>query len=128
MTVEDLQRKIGELNKQINDEVARNPAPRTNDPSSAFPSGTWILAIVCFAWAFGGDQVDQIKPYVEMSWMYVAGLGALLALAALVRSILWIFKSRPKSGKEYTQNTSKVRELQAQKRELQQKLKELEEE
>lgn len=117
--------EIAELDRRINKELANTKVPRLNLKYQSFPAASWVAAAVLFAyWLYGGIIHEGVHDTFGF-WAFV--LGILTALFALYNTVMFILKGGRKSDNKYAQATSHVQELQAQKMELQKKLKDLDE-
>lgn len=119
--VEQLQHRIAEIDKQINEILVTKRLPPLKPPKP-FPLGTWILVLAVGAYYFFGDLLPFVGSYYgELSRyaMYAAGV---LLLLALLRSLMWLFSGKPKTPPEYIEAHQKVKELQEQRRLLEKEL------
>jgi hypothetical protein len=123
MTRDELQRRIAQVNRDINDEVSKSPLP--NFKPKPFPTGAWVLGIICAALGLFGGQINALKPYYDDYGEYGFYAAAVFGIYAVLRTLLWLFQGKPKGSREYMESTTHVRELQERRRELEMQLKEI---
>ena len=125
MRREDLLREIARIDDEINAVVGAAELPRLN--AVPFPTGTWVLAILCLAWwQFGGHIPGVFIFHLETArWAFYVGL--LLAVFGFLSTIRWMFSGRSYQEKSsaYTDASRKARELQERRRDLQAELRAL---
>ena len=119
--IEDIQRQIADIDKQINKILVENRLPPLKPPKP-FPLGTWIVASFLAAYYLFGDLIPVVGEYRTTYAQYV--LWATLAVAALavLRTVLWLFSRKPKTPPEYVEVTRQVQDLQNQRRLLEKEL------
>lgn len=120
---EDIQRRIGEVNREINEEVAKTTIPEYKP--KVFPTGSWILAVLGAAWWLAGSEVPQVAAYHQDYGEYGLYVAVIVGAYALLKTVLWLFQGKPTGGAEYINATARVRELQEKRRDLEMQLKEL---
>jgi hypothetical protein len=120
---EDIQRRIGEINREINEEVGKTTLPEYKP--KLFPTGLWIFAAVCAGWWLFGNQVPQAAQYHAEYGEYGLYAAVVIGAYALFKTVLWLFQGKPKGSAEYMNATARVRELQDKRRDLEMQLKEL---
>ncbi|MCX7964155.1 MAG: hypothetical protein N2644_06720 [Candidatus Sumerlaea chitinivorans] len=121
--IQEIQRQIAELDKQINNLIAEHRLPPIK-PAKPFPLGTWILALLVAAWWLFGDMVPMVGSYRQMTTPYDWYATLILGALALLRTVLWLLGRPRKTPPEYLEVTRKVQELQEQRRLLQKELRE----
>lgn len=128
MNRESLQREIARLDQEINAVISSTEIPRLD--VRPFPTGTWLLAILCFAWSLFGQLVPGAARwhYKTANWAWIAGI--VLGVVAILATISWLLRKRGQRGHsdDYMQLSRRTRELQEQRRELQAELRALNEE
>ena len=125
MRREDIQREIARLDDEINRVVGSAELPKLQ--ARPFPSGTWMLAILCLAWwQFGGYIPGTFRFHLETArWAFYIGLA--LAAMAFISTVFWMFSGQGYETKSqaYTDASRKARELQERRRDLQSELRAL---
>lgn len=124
MTHSEVQNRIAEIDRQVNSEVAGSKLPLTTTYRN-FPTTTWVLAAVAFAWSFYGDAVPGSLNFHDHYSVYAWYTGLILAALALWGTVLYLFQPRPKISDAYRESTARVRTLQEERRELMVRLREL---
>ena len=124
MTRDQLQHEITALDRQINQEIAANKLSNTNLKHRSFPTGSWVGAVGLFALGVLSGSIPALKPMAPFGWLLMLA-GAFFALFALWSTIMFLIKGRVKYDKSYGKAMEKVALLQAQRQELQKKMKEL---
>lgn len=123
MTRAQIQQQLVDLDRQINEESAKNRVPSLNARNRSIPWGNWVsAAIFVGAGIFGGQVVPKLH---EQYGQYALILGAIFGLSAAVRTVLFFVKGRAKNDKAYAQAAEKIRQLQEKRTELQRQLKEI---
>ena len=122
MTREDIQRRIADLDNEINRILGNARLPSLE--VRPFPKGTWILSALCLGYYFFGGDLPYVDAYHSEYAKYAFGASGILAVLALWSSLTWLFRRRGGFSKEYGEATAKVRDLQNERRELQAELKE----
>jgi type VI protein secretion system component VasK len=128
MRREQLQREIARLDEEINQVISSTEIPRLD--MRPFPTGTWIFAILCFAWSLFGGLIPGAGVYhmETAGWAWIAGI--VFVILAVISTISWFLRRRgykERSG-EYLQASRQARELQEKRRDLQAELRSLNEE
>jgi len=122
MRREDLLREIAEIDDQINSVIGAVELPKLN--AVPFPTGTWVLAILCFAWwQFGGYIPGAFIFHLETArWAFYLGL--VLSVFGFISTVRWMFSGRSYEAQSsaYTDASRKARELQERRRDLQAEL------
>jgi hypothetical protein len=121
--IEDLQRQIAEIDKQINKILVEKRLPPLKPPKP-FPLGSWILAILLAAYYLFGDMIPVVGGYHALYSQYSMYAAMVVAAYALLRSVLWLFGKNPKTPPEYLEASQQVKELQNQRRLLEKELRE----
>jgi len=122
--IEDLQRQIAEIDKQINKILVEKRLPPLKPPKP-FPLGSWILAILLAAYYLFGDMIPVVGEYHALYSQYSMYAAMVVAAYALLRSVLWLFGRNPKTPPEYLEASQQVKELQNQRRLLEKELREV---
>lgn len=126
-TRQELQAKIAELDRRINEELAKTRLPSLDARRRQFPKADYVVAALLIGYHYFGEQIPVIGQFHDTTSPWDLYLGLAVAAIAVLRTILWLFKGSPKTDANYVAATSVVRDLQAQKRDLQAQLKELSE-
>ncbi len=128
MNRESLQRRIAQLDEEINQVITATEIPKLD--VRPFPTGTWLVAILCFAWSQFGSLIPGARQYhlETAKWAWIAGI--VLGVIAILSTISWFFRRRGYKGRSdnYMAASRKARELQEKRRELQAELRSLTEE
>ncbi|MCX7718194.1 MAG: hypothetical protein N2111_07315 [Candidatus Sumerlaeaceae bacterium] len=124
-TRQELQARIAELDRRINEELSKTRLPSLDSRRRQFPKADYIVAALLIGYHYVGGQIPVIGQFHDITSPWDLYLGAAVAAIAVLRTILWVFKGNPKADANYVAATSAVRDLQAQKRDLQAQLKEL---
>ncbi|MCX7626150.1 MAG: hypothetical protein N2Z21_08065 [Candidatus Sumerlaeaceae bacterium] len=121
--VEEIQRQIAELDKQINKILTERRLPPLKPPKP-FPLGTWILAALAGGYYLFGDLIPVVGQFYATYQRYALYATLALGAYALVRTALWLFSRKPKTPPEYLEASQQVQELQNQRRLLEKELRE----
>lgn len=121
--VEEIQKQIAELDKQINQILVEKRLPPLKPPKP-FPLGSWILAAVVGAYYLFGDLLPAVGGLHAAYQTYALYATLALGAYALLRTVLWLFSGKPKTPPEYIEATRQVQELQNQRRLLEKELRE----
>jgi hypothetical protein len=123
MTREDIQRRIADLDTEINRILGNARLPSLE--IRPFPKGTWILFGLCLVYYFFGADIPYVDAYHNQYARYAFYASGILAILALWGTLTWLFRRGGGFSKEYGEATAKVKDLQNERRELQAELKEL---
>jgi len=126
-TRQELQARIAELDRRINEELAKTRLPSLDAKRAFFPKADYIVAALLIGYHYFGQQIPGIGSFHDTTSPWDLYLGLFVGVIAVLRTIRWVLKGRVKSDANYVAATSAVRDLQAQKRDLQAQLKELSE-
>lgn len=124
-TRQELQQQLADVDRQINSELSQTKLPDLRSEHGQFPLPLFILAAICFAWYAAGNMIPIAGEYHSMTARWVMYAGGVLVLLGVFRTLQWIIKRRPKGDAKYMEATTRVRELQQQRREIQRQIKEL---
>ncbi len=119
--IEELQRQIAEIDKQINKILVEKRLPPLKPPKP-FPLGTWILALLVFGYYLFGDMIPYVGQYYADYGKYAMYVAGVVAILAVLRTVLWLFSRNPKTPPEYLEASQQVKELQDQRRLLEKEL------
>jgi hypothetical protein len=125
MSKTQLMEQIAALNRQITEETAANRVPSLNIKNRSFPMPTWISAIVLLGVGVMGPGLPFIGPTMkEFSFAapVLMGLGALVTLFAIFRTLMWLIKGNQKVDRGYSKKMDRVQELTTQRNALQKQL------
>ena len=125
MNKTQLMEQIAELNRQMNELTAANRVPSLNIKNRSFPLPTWISAIVLLGVGVMGPGLPFVGPTMkEFSFAapVLMGLGALVTLFALYRTLMWLIKGNQKVDRGYSKKMDQIQELTAQRNALQKQL------
>jgi len=122
--IEEIQKKIAEIDKQINTILVEKRLPPLKPPKP-FPLMTWILALVLLGYYLFGDALPYVGPYYQPYGEYSMYGALVVGVVALLRTLLWLFSRNPKTPPEYLEASRKVQDLQDQRRLLEKELREL---
>lgn len=118
-TRQEILKRISDLDRQINSELAQQRAPTLEQTHRSFPIMDWAAAVVCYAWVQFGANIPGVQDFHGASAKYVFWAAIALAVLALIRSVLWFVK-RPRGRMQgYAEMTERVRRLQDERRDLQ---------
>lgn len=122
MNRQQLMAEIAALDQKINAAAAAARAPRLNTSYSKFPLASFISAAFFIAVGlFGPPYAPPAVPGIAFT--AAIGLGVLIALFAVYRTLRWLMsKRKPSSVNEYRNQTDEVRELQERRKQLQAQL------
>lgn len=110
--------QIAEIDRQLNAEYDKNRAPKgSGNPFKPFPWGPWVFALVILAYGAFGGMIET--DFHGRFGGYFVIVGIVLLVLALIRTLFWVFTRGGKSNREYLNQTEHLRELQAQRQELQ---------
>jgi len=118
----ELQQKIADLDRKINEEVAKAGRVKTLRTQEVnFPLGTWILAIVVAAWwAAGGAILPDLHEQTAF-WAFI--VAAIIGLVAIYRTVMFVLRKVKPQKMGYSQTESaEMLGLRKQRAELQKKL------
>lgn len=121
MRREQLLREIAEIDDRINQAVTSAELPTFE--YKPFPLGTWILAIMLFAWSRFGSMIPEAYAYYDQTKTYAFYGAIVLGALALIRSVLWLLRGH--GGRAYQKKSSAYMEASRDARELQEKRREL---
>jgi hypothetical protein len=130
MDREQLLDQIAELNHKINQEVAAQKAPEFGGADVRFPTGTIVAGCIVYAWSVFGDQLTFLPgavPFHRRASEYAIYVVYLLAALAVIQILRMLTRGKPKIDPEYAESAERVRQLQNERRLLQEKLKSLSE-
>ncbi|MGB9690869.1 MAG: hypothetical protein ACPL7D_01730 [Candidatus Sumerlaeaceae bacterium] len=119
--IEELQQRIAELDKQINQILIEKRLPPLKPPKP-FPLGTWIIALLLGGYYLFGDLIPVVGQHYGDYAKYVLYAAVAVAALALLRTVLWLFSRNPKTPPEYLEASRRVKELQDQRRLLEKEL------
>lgn len=126
MGKQELIQQLAALDHQINTQLAQTELPRSSGVYRPFPVGNWVLALLCVGWWLFGSQVPYAAPYHPETASYAFWAGVVLGGIALLRSVLCLFRPKSSVSPEYLEATKRIRELQEQRRVLQEKIRAIE--
>lgn len=121
MQRDDLLREISRLDKEINLLVTETELPQIN--YVPFPSVSWFVAGFAALWAmFGGmiPQAEALRVYKQFgSYGYLAA--AIFAVLASIRTFQYFLSKSTysRTSGNYRENSLRIQELQAKRRDLQ---------
>ena len=124
-TRQELQQQLADVDRQINSELSKTKLPDLRSEHGQFPLPLFILAAICFAWYVAGNMIPVAGEYHSMTAKWVMYAGGVLLFLGVLRTLQWIIKRRPKGDANYMAATTRVRELQQQRRDIQRQIKEL---
>lgn len=123
MTRAQIQQQLVDLDRQINEESAKNRVPSLNLRNRSFPWAYWVSAAVFLAAGlFGGQFLPQLHAQYGK---YALIIGAVIGISGAIRTVIFFVKGRSHNDKGYAQATEKIRQLQEKRQELQKQLKEI---
>lgn len=125
MTRQEIQQRIAELDREINNQVAGAKLPPATKRRT-FPIWTWLLAGLALGWTYYGHEIpgtQDIHSQYHNIGLYVAIFFGVLALWA---TVLWLIQPSTKITPEYRASAEKVKLLQEERRDLMSQLKRLE--
>jgi len=125
MTREQCLAEIAELDKEINAALANAPLPKLE--SRPFPIGSWILAVLTFVWWMFGSEIPYLQNFHFRIMDYVFYGALIMTALAVISTLSYLLRRRGGTNVAFRQATEKVKVLQDRRRELQVRLKELEE-
>lgn len=119
MDRQEILNEIVKIDRQINEEAAKNRLPSLNTRNASFPLGSWLSAAVLICGQlFFGAMIPEVFPYQDLT---ILAIGVLLALFSLISTYKWLtFKSSIKKG--LNQQSPRIQELNEKKRALQEQL------
>jgi hypothetical protein len=123
-TRQELQQQLADVDRQINSELSKTKLPELRTDMQ-FPLPLFILAAICFAWWAIGAQIPVAGEYHPATAKWVMYAGCVLVALGALRTLQWLMKRNPKGDAGYLEATTRVRELQQQRREIQRQIKEL---
>lgn len=116
---EQLQQKLIEIDQQMNNLIADNPAMQVSYNPASFPVVPIVLAAILGASYQYGSGMVPVPPQYWDYQLYAAGVFAALSALLLLR---WVAGLGKRSNKAYRQANEKLAELRKQKAILQAQL------
>jgi hypothetical protein len=124
MNREEILRRIGELDREINEELATvrvSDAPKQR----GFPWMNWLLAAALLAWTRAGHLVPDLHEVYARTATYAFYGAIVLGLLALGRTAFWLASGRHSNA--YTEMTRTVQKMREERYQLQMELRQLDE-
>lgn len=129
MTREQVQTKIIEIDREINQIIADNPIRKAEARPIGFPTVTWIVAAVLGAvWQVGPQflksLVEQYVPIPPEAFFAYASYGAMgVGALALILTLRWLVFGRGATKGSYHAANERLKELRKQRQILEDQLK-----